>query len=110
MNVLIKTATALGFIPAIPLFALPAHSAPAYEAGPSSHRGFSQRKGAREPGILCSRSAETRDRWPEPESGRLLEIRLHRQWRRLTSQPARGGPTGRRGIPQFVDAIVALLN
>jgi hypothetical protein len=32
MNVLIKTATALGFILAIPLFALPAHSAPAYEA------------------------------------------------------------------------------
>jgi hypothetical protein len=32
MKVLIKTATALGFILAIPLFALPAHSAPAYEA------------------------------------------------------------------------------
>jgi hypothetical protein len=32
MNVLIKTATALGFILAIPLFALSAHSAPAYEA------------------------------------------------------------------------------
>jgi hypothetical protein len=40
MNVLIKTATALGFILAIPLFALPAHSAPAYEAGhkPPRHR------------------------------------------------------------------------
>jgi len=40
MNVLIKTATALGFILAIPLFALPAHSAPAYEAGhkPPHHR------------------------------------------------------------------------
>jgi hypothetical protein len=33
MNVLIKTATALGFILVIPLFALPAHGAPAYEAG-----------------------------------------------------------------------------
>jgi hypothetical protein len=33
MNVLIKTSTALGFILAIPLFALPAHGAPAYEAG-----------------------------------------------------------------------------
>jgi hypothetical protein len=40
MNVLIKTATALGFILVIPLFALPAHSAPAYEAGhkPPHHR------------------------------------------------------------------------
>ena len=40
MNVLIKTATALGFIFAIPLFALPAHGAPSYEAGhkPPDHR------------------------------------------------------------------------
>jgi hypothetical protein len=33
MNVLIKTATALGFILAIPLFALPAYGAPADGAG-----------------------------------------------------------------------------
>ena len=40
MDVSIKTATALGFILAIPLFALPAHGAPAYEAGhkPLHHR------------------------------------------------------------------------
>ena len=36
MNVLIKTSTALGFILAIPLFALPAHGAPTYEAGPKA--------------------------------------------------------------------------
>jgi hypothetical protein len=40
------------------------------------------------------RSAEARDRW---ESGRLREIRLHRQWRLLISASfARGGPAGRR--------------
>jgi hypothetical protein len=40
MNVLIKTATALGFILAIPLLALPAYGASAYEAGhkPPYHR------------------------------------------------------------------------
>ena len=36
MNVLIKTATALGFSLAMPLFALTAHRAPAYEAGPKA--------------------------------------------------------------------------
>ena len=40
MNVSVKTATALSFILAVPLFALPAHGAPAYEAGhkPLHHR------------------------------------------------------------------------
>jgi hypothetical protein len=40
MNVSIKTATALGFILAVPLFALPAHGAPADGAGhkPPHHR------------------------------------------------------------------------
>jgi hypothetical protein len=40
MNVSVKTATALSFILAVPLFALPAHGAPAYEAGhkPPHHR------------------------------------------------------------------------
>ena len=40
MNALIKTAITLGFILVIPLFALPAHGAPAYEAEhkPLHHR------------------------------------------------------------------------
>jgi hypothetical protein len=47
MNVLIKTATALGFILAIPLLALPAHGAPSYEAGhkPPDHRITDSAKG-----------------------------------------------------------------
>jgi hypothetical protein len=89
MNVLIKTATALGFILAIPLFALPAHSAPAYEAGhkPPHHRIADSAKARAlvSPGSYVPAPRNTRDPWPEPESGRLREIRLHRQQRRLIS-------------------------
>ena len=40
MNVSIKTATVLGFVLAVPLFALPAHGAPSYQTGhkPPHHR------------------------------------------------------------------------
>src|SRR3984957_21209123 len=42
--------------------------------------------------ILRSRSEGARDRWTEPESRRLREVWLHRQWRRLTHVPMRGAP------------------
>ena len=93
MNVLIKTATALGFILVIPLFALPAHGAPAYEAGhkPLHHRIADSAKARAlvSPGSYVPAPGNPATDVPEPESGRLREIRLHRQQRRLIQRVPR---------------------
>jgi hypothetical protein len=78
MSVSFKVATALGFILAIPLFAVPALGAPAHETGyrPAHHRvaEFAAATALVKPAAPIAEE----DGWPQPQGRGLQQGRLHR--------------------------------